>query len=236
MTDAQACAAYMSLFENSGSVLTFQGWAGDDNRQLWRTHVEGTSAFVLDKVITNPSSRLYSAVDGAYWQKHYYVDPAFLTPGVPPIHATAANQWQCDLWHFKVELTDDLMRFVENYCGIVDVNTNFNELHPEIRVRLNRPAYSGTGAGGFTPGEAKDATVPPELLATAFAPMPPNRLRLPFAFWGNAAAPDLRPFQREPGGKLDFRTFWAHLMDVNYDANQPDSTTGLRYVAENGVN
>jgi hypothetical protein len=234
--DAQACAAYMSLFENSGSVLTFQGWAGDDDRQLWRTHVEGTSVFVLDKVITNPSSRLYSAVAGAYWQKHYYVDPAFLTPGVPPIHATAANQWQCDLWHFKVELTDDLMRFVENYCGIADVNTKFNELHPEIRVRLNRPAYSGTGAGGFTPGEAKDATVPPELLATAFAPMPPNRLRLPFAFWGNAAAPDLRPFQREPGGKLDFRTFWAHLMDVNYDANQPDSRTGLRYVAENGVN
>lgn len=230
MLDVDARASVMSLFENSGAVLTFEAWDEDDTG-FWRSYVEGTSAFVLEKVITNPSKIAYAGVDGDYWKKYYSVEGT--VPGDP------FKLRRCDLWHFKVELTDDLMRFVKDYCnyhGAGSVNTVFNENQPRVWVRLNRPAYSGTGAGGFNPGEAKDATIPPEMLATPFAPMPPNRLRLPFAFWGNAAAPDLRPFQREPGGKLDFRTFWAHLMDVNYDANQPDSTTGLRYVAENDVN
>lgn len=223
MLDVDARASVMSLFENSGAVLTFGAWDEDDTG-FWRSYVEGTSAFVLEKVITNPSKIAYAGVDGGdYWKKYYSVEGT--VPGDP------FKLWRCDLWHFKVELTDDLMRFVKDYCnyhGAGSVNTVFNENQPRVWVRLNRPAYSGTGAGGFTPGEAKDATIPPEMLATPFAPM----LRLPFAFWGNAAAPDLRPFQREPGGKLDFRTFWAHLMDVNYDANLPDATSGLRYVAE----
>ena len=230
-----ARTAVSSLFENSGGVLTFKSWDGDDT-DFWRADVEGTSAFVLEKVITNPSNLNYVGNNGDFWDKYY-------NDGILAYN-NKSNFARCDRWHFKVELTDDLKRFVDDYCGVDNVNTRFNENGPTVWVRLNRPAYSGTGAGGFTPGETKDATVPSEMVsnddAIAFANsnyLPsPNSLRLPFAFWANASAPDMRPFQRVAGAKFDFRAFWAHLIDVNYDANQydVDNPGFLRYVAENG--
>ncbi|MBP5620703.1 MAG: hypothetical protein J6X44_01680, partial [Thermoguttaceae bacterium] len=228
-----ARTAVSSLFENSGGVLTFKGW-DDDDTDFWRSDVEGTSAFVLEKVITNPVNLNYSGNDGDYWDKHY-------NDGVL-LYGNKTNFAKCDRWHFKVELTDDLKRFVDDYCGVDNVNTRFNENAPLVWVRLNRPAYSGTGAGGFTPGETKDATVPAEMISIADVESyagtlgkSPNSFRLPFAFWANASAPDMRPFQRVAGSKFDFRAFWAHLIDVNYDANMVDETSGLRYVAENGA-
>ncbi len=237
MSDADARAAMMSLFENSGGVLTFktyQDMPNEDAENYWASDVENTSAFVLEKVVTNPTNFFYKdGTAGAYWNEHY-------NDGIVSFD-DSSNFSPCDAWHFKVELTDDLRRFVDDLSS--NINTDFNEAQPQVFVRLNRPAYSGTGAGGFTPGEAKDATIPYELATNnavintcGYMGQEPNGFRIPFAFWANAAAPDLRPFRMTNGSKMDFRAYWAQLADVNYDANLLDANGGgaggLRYSYE----
>ncbi len=207
-----------ALFENSGGVMTFlepRGIIDGDAESYWISDVQNSSAFVLEKVITNPTDLRYKGGTdpGSYWAKHYADSPL----------ATADDRYEfCDFWHFKVELTDDLKRFANDYCGGTPSNIdNFNTSQPTVKVRLNRPAYSGTGAGGFTPGEAKDASVTP-IMKNDLADNPMwgarvNRLRIPFAFWANASAPDLWPFYQTRSSKRSFRSYWAHLTDVNYD-------------------
>ncbi len=210
------CRAVMDIFNKSGGVLTFEDCDNmpSDARDLWDRDVKGTSAFVLEKVITNPTAIDGSSighVDGDYWENHYHdgltldsITGAPIDPFVSKGHFAC-----CDSWHFKVELTDDLKRFVVDYCGnFSNVNSKLNELDvtPMVKIRLNLPAYSGTGAGGFSPGEMKDASFQDPSL---------DGLRIPYAFWGNAAAPDLDFFSRP--GKDSFRTFWAHLIGFNYE-------------------
>lgn len=238
MQDSAARSAVMSLFENGGGVLTFKDAFGnmdDYASDLWGTEVKDTSAFVLEKVVTNPVNIWYKdGTAGAYWLKHYH-------DGIIQYN-NESNFSPCDAWHFKIELTDDLKRFVDNLknndSNFININKSFNENKPQVWVRLNRPAYSGTGAGGFTPGEAKDASVNPDIKEAVTEDYGGNEeyYRIPFTFWANAAAPDLYPFYRTANStKLSFRSYWAHLTDVNYDANYRTSDGSLRYVYwENG--
>ncbi len=224
------------LFENSGGVLTFQeayDFPDENTEDLWNKVVSNTSAFVLEKVVTNPTNARYSkngsgtTYDGQYWEDHYFDN----------LTANSNNKnsyWACDYWHFKVEASDDLKRFANDYCnGNVSNIENFNTSGPIVFVRLNRPPYSGTGAGGFTPGEAKDAQVTPDM-ASDLTNFNAADFRIPFAFWGNAAAPDLYPFYKTENSKLSFRAYWAHLLDVNYDSAQYDADGSMRYAYLNG--
>ncbi|MBR4833872.1 MAG: hypothetical protein IKU86_06010, partial [Thermoguttaceae bacterium] len=111
----------------------------------------------------------------------------------------------------------------------------FNESLPLVTARLNRPVYSGTGVGGFTPMEAKDAQITPDMLGNSdILNFGGDALRIPFAFWTNAAAPDLVPYRRGPNSALSFRSMWAHLTDANYDAAQREANGDLRYAWLNG--
>lgn len=223
-------------FENSGGVMTFNDACYvdvADAEAIWNDVVSGSSTFVLEKVITNPTAPLYmnagmvapDAGDGGYWLDHYYMSAYD--------DASDQNNYKIwDNWHFRVELSDDLKRFASE----IDVDA-FNESLPLVTVRLNRPVYSGTGVGGFTPMEAKDAQITPEMLgdgaidsvAQSNGMSGADALRIPFAFWTNAAAPDLVPYRRGPGATLSFRSMWAHLTDANYDAAQRQGDGSLRY-------
>ncbi|MBR5243064.1 MAG: hypothetical protein IKW13_02405, partial [Thermoguttaceae bacterium] len=239
-------------FERSGGVMTFNdaydfaGVADVDAEAAWNDVVSGSSTFVLEKVITNPTAPLYKNAamvaqnngTGQYWADHYYM-AAYDDPSDQDAYKT----W--DAWHFRVELSDDMKRFVEDLREAAARNgadpdravDAFNESLPLVTARLNRPVYSGTGVGGFTPMEAKDAQITPQMLGNAdidsFAQsygMSAAALRIPFAFWVNAAAPDLVPYRRGPGATLSFRSMWAHLTDANYDAAWIDPVSGaLRY-------
>lgn len=236
-------------FERSGGVMTFSDayYLDDaDAEAVWNDVVSGSSTFVLEKVITNPTAPLYKnaglvapdAGNGGYWFDHYYM-AAYDDAG------DQNNYKIWDNWHFRVELSDDMKRFVADLRDAAARNgadpdaavDAFNESFPLVTARLNRPVYSGTGVGGFTPMEAKDAQITPEMLGNSdinsFAQsygMSGSALRIPFAFWTNAAAPDLVPYRRGPGATLSFRSMWAHLTDANYDAAQRDPVSGaLRY-------
>ncbi|MBQ2851611.1 MAG: hypothetical protein IJE77_14105, partial [Thermoguttaceae bacterium] len=235
-------------FERSGGVMTFSDayYVDDaDAEAVWNDVVSGSSTFVLEKVITNPTAPLYKnaglvapdAGNGGYWLDHYYMS-AYDDAG------DQNNYKIWDNWHFRVELSDDLKRFVADLRDAAARNgadpdaavDAFNESLPLVTARLNRPVYSGTGVGGFTPMEAKDAQITPEMLGNSdinsFAQsygMSGSALRIPFAFWTNAAAPDLVPYRRGPGATLSFRSMWAHLTDANYDAAQRQGDGSLRY-------
>lgn len=234
-------------FERSGGVMTFGdaydfASADPDAEAEWNDVVSGSSTFVLEKVITNPTAPIYKnaafvapdAGTGQYWVDHYQWN-GLRDPD---------NYKIWDNWHFRVELSDDMKRFVEDLRDAASRNgadpalavDAFNESLPLVTARLNRPVYSGTGVGGFTPMEAKDAQITPEMLGDSdidsFAQsygMSGDSLRIPFAFWTNAAAPDLVPFRRGPGATLSFRSMWAHLTDANYDAAQRQGDGSLRY-------
>ncbi|MBQ5368217.1 MAG: hypothetical protein IIU43_12155, partial [Thermoguttaceae bacterium] len=240
MVDADARREVLALFENSGGVMTFlrpQSFPDEASENDWASDVQNSSAFILEKVITCPTNLCYkeaTGVAGDYWVDHY----------LDTLTENASNQDNyspCDYWHFKVELTDDLKRFANDYCGNTPSNINsFNTSKPTVYVRLNRPAYSGTGAGGFTPGQAKDASVTPEIkdaVASSYGDQA-DQFRIPFAFWANAAAPDLYPFYRTvSSSKLSFRSYWAQLTDVNYDAHQRENSGALRYAyLDSGTN
>ncbi|MBQ5790737.1 MAG: hypothetical protein IIW01_10640, partial [Thermoguttaceae bacterium] len=236
-------------FERSGGVMTFNDayYLDDaDAEAIWNDVVSGSSTFVLEKVITNPTAPLYKnagmvapdAGNGGYWFDHYYM-AAYDDAG------DQNNYKIWDNWHFRVELSDDMKRFVDDLREAAARNgadpdaavDAFNESLPLVTARLNRPVYSGTGVGGFTPMEAKDAQITPQMLGNAdidsFAQtygMSGDALRIPFAFWANAAAPDLVPYRRGPNSTLCFRSMWAHLTDANYDAAWRDPVSGaLRY-------
>ncbi len=240
-------------FERSGGVMTFkEAYFEDGNaEQGWNDVVAGSSTFVLEKVITNPTAPLYknagmvapNAGTGQYWVDHYQWNGL----------RNADNYKVWDNWHFRVELSDDMKRFVEDLRDAASRNgadpdsavDAFNESLPLVTARLNRPVYSGTGVGGFTPMEAKDAQITPEMLgdgaidsvAQSNEMSGADALRIPFAFWTNAAAPDLVPYRRDSSSTLSFRSMWAHLTDANYDAAQllSETSTDWRYTWWNGV-
>lgn len=197
--------AVKTLFEQSGGVLTFV----DGGDSVWQNAVGGSSTFVLEKMITNPIAWSYDGATGQYWRDHYYNAANSISS------SDVGNQnayWPCDYWHLRVELTDELKSFVGN----VDVE-DFNTAQNVVKVRLNRPAYSGTGAGGFSPGEIKDAQVNEVLFpswdASAAMGMPADALRIPYAFWTNASAPDLAANVNLKG----FRGYWNHLLGSCYE-------------------
>ena len=87
-------------------------------------------------------------------------------------------------------------------------------------IRLNPPPFSGTGAGGFAPDAFKDGQLRVDDAGDFFFPEEgkepsPDPIRLPFAFWGNAAAPDLTPYL-DLNGNTSFQTFWRQLADRSY--------------------
>ena len=92
-------------------------------------------------------------------------------------------------------------------------------------IRLNPPAFSGTGAGGFAPETVLDGQLDAETASAAFFPgedegEKPAPARLPFAFWGNASAPDLSPYE-DADGKISFQTFLRHLTDREFSVYSP---------------
>lgn len=123
------------------------------------------------------------------------------------------------------ELSAFLKLDIVRDCIINDPNPN--PTWTDIGVRLNRPVFSGTGAGGFSPQSVLDGQQ---------SPGDANPFRLPFAFWANAAAPDLTPYDSNPneydsteqtGKTLNFRTFVKHLASWDYTpfAYNGDSAT-----------
>ncbi|MBR4832862.1 MAG: hypothetical protein IKU86_00820, partial [Thermoguttaceae bacterium] len=107
-------------FERSGGVMTFNdAWgfdpAFDDDgsvEELWNDVVSGSSTFVLEKVITNPTAPLYknagmvaqNAGTGLYWADHYQWNG----------QRSQDDYKVWDAWHFRVELSDDVKRFVDD--------------------------------------------------------------------------------------------------------------------------
>ncbi len=235
LNDSDRRGFFTSLFENSGNVLTFRELDQDNSDEgisagavnAWNTIVQNTSARVLDKVITNPTNSAYNgdgSLVGDYWYEHYNEDSEDIS--------NKSYYGDFDFWHFKVDLSEELLSFVNelNRLGGTELKT-FNHSYPVVTVRLNLPAYSGTGVGGFSPGKEKDVAVAGWMVDAQnalrnmhipeFAPngIDPEELRIPYVFWANAAAPDFQTYKRFNSGSPSFRTFWAHLTDVTYNAN-----------------
>ena len=86
--------------------------------------------------------------------------------------------------------------------------------YPAFGLRINPPAFSGTGAGGFTVNNRGDGEA-----GVDTTHLYDNDFRLPFALWGNAAAPDKVVYNaasQEGTRILDARTFYKHLSDSTY--------------------
>ncbi|MBO7726057.1 MAG: hypothetical protein J6S40_06275, partial [Thermoguttaceae bacterium] len=105
-------------------------------------------------------------------------------------------------------------------------------------IRLNPPPFSGTGAGGFAPDTFKDGQLRVDDAGDFFFPEEgkepsPDPIRLPFAFWGNAAAPDLTPYL-DLNGNTSFQTFWRQLADRSYRVYTPITKGKIFPFFENG--
>ncbi|MGI6401040.1 MAG: hypothetical protein ACOX0A_02845 [Thermoguttaceae bacterium] len=227
-SDYERRQIFLEFFEGSGNVLTFLGLDSSDYapqnlnfdlNMCWDADVSNTSTFVLEKVITNPSSSYYAEWDGStYWSENYCLDTTeFYDETIYDVFS---------FWHFKVDLSDDLKKFVNDFSADSgDSFFRFNESNPVVTVRMNRPAFSGTGAGGFAAGAHHDSTFTPPM--SGF-----DDFRLPFAFWQNAGAPDLWPYKLSSGTAPSFRAYWAHLADVNYDASLFENGTSSYYYTD----
>lgn len=223
--DYQTRSIFSAYFEGSGNVMTLMGLdredlelkLGDENVtkeyvKSWESNAVNSSAYVLEKVITDPSSASYRGASSAsgtisYWLDHYF-DSLTENSGNTDYYT------DFDFWHFKVELTDDLRKFADS-CDIV----RFNHSYPKVTVRLNRPAFSGTGAGGFAAGSHHDATFNPIMTSNPSFGAIAAQMNLPFAFWMNASAPDMVPYRLSSSSPFSFRSYWAHLTDVDYDSS-----------------
>ncbi len=231
MDDYDCRRTFMQLFEESGNVMTLLSLdtyllsSEFDLQTCWDADVTNTSTFVLEKVITDPSSSRYPGGygPGSYWLENYCENPNDSTQ-----FAKRENYADFDFWHFKVDLSDDLKKFVNDFVAGNSSLDSFNEGKPTVTVRMNRPAFSGTGAGGFAAGAHHDST---------FTPLMPgvDHLRLPFAFWQNAGAPDLWPYRLSSVAAPSFRAYWAHLADVNYDASLNGASSNYYYTALNNT-
>ena len=232
-TDYYTRQTISNYFEQSGNVMTLMGLFNDPDRgwnsdvmAAWSSDVENTSAFVLEKVITDPSSAQYMGNSGSttasYWLDHYFDS---LTE-----NSSNTNYYtDFDYWHFKIELTDDLKKFADDLGSNL---TSFNQNFPQVTVRLNHPAYSGTGAGGFAPGANHDASFTPNMTASNGNL---TEMCSSFAFWMNPSAPDMWPYYLTNNSPLSFRSYWAHLTDVNYDPRYYDNGGNLYYRTWNGT-
>ena len=112
------------FFEESGNVLTFMGLSNNgaldsDTIDLWNSEVENTSAYVIEKVVTNPSASTYKTNHGEYWAEHYSkpYDSSYIA-------SNQVNYADLDQWHFKVELTDSLKNFTSQLPNFEDFNTD----------------------------------------------------------------------------------------------------------------
>jgi len=234
LNDYQLRAVFTAYFEGSGNVMTLLDLKSiknniDEASAAWNADVVNSSAYVLEKVVTDPSSATYRGASSAsgtisYWLDHYYDS---LTENT----ANTNFYTDFDFWHFKIELTDDLKKFVDDFCaGSLGIN-DFNQNSPKVTVRLNRPAFSGTGAGGFAAGSHHDATFNPDMTSNPTYGASAAQMNLPFAFWMNASAPDMWPYYLSDSSAPSFRSYWAHLTDVNYDPTLFDAGGAYYYTA-----
>ncbi len=148
------------------------------------------------------------------------------------------NDADIHILRLEVALTEELKSFLalwprDNGSDPWPINLFADPLvfNLTANVRLNPPAFSGTGAGDFSPDALEDGQLTADAAKNAFFPEEdaepsPEPLRLPFAFWGNAAAPDLTP-HRDLDGRTSFQTFWRHLADRGYRVYTPISKDAL---------
>ena len=235
MSDYQLRKIFSYYFEESGNVMTLLNFDSINDYEnvavpAWKSSAFCSSTYVLEKVITDPSSATYRGSNSAsYWLDHYF-------DNITEDTSSTGYYTDFDFWHFKVELTDDLKKFDNDFCDGLPTSVQtpkerrinyFNRQHPIVEVRLNRPAFSGTGAGGFSPGLHHDSS-----FASSAGGAVDHWMNLPYYYWMNPSAPDMWPYWLSDTSAPSFRTYWAHLTDVNFDASNNNYTdlSGGRFV------
>ena len=213
LSDYQLRKIFSYYFEESGNVVTLLNFDSidayfDEATSAWNSSAFRTSTYVLEKVVTDPSSATYRGSSSAsYWLDHYF-------DNITEDTGSTGYYTDFDFWHFKIELSDDLKEFVKNFNSVAPGINAFNRNHPVVAVRLNRPAFSGTGAGGFSPGLHHDSS-----FATTEGGAVDHQMNLPYYFWMNPSAPDMWPYWLSDSSAPSFRSYWAHLIDVNFNAS-----------------
>ncbi|MDD3587628.1 MAG: hypothetical protein PHQ75_10640, partial [Thermoguttaceae bacterium] len=125
-------------------------------------------------------------------------------------------------WYIEVPLTDSVRRF------FVDANLSAID---SVMVRLNQPAYSGTGAGHFDPMNNLDGTSFRDGV-NFFTHA--DDFRIPYMKWANASAPDTIPYCETGSSLLSAQSYWAHLINGLYNPYQANaSATASQYVTYN---
>lgn len=142
------------------------------------------------------------------------------------------NTQDGQFFRIEIALTEELKQFLTlcPHDGTMPIWPSGEYSYPAAfnlaaNIRLNPSAFSGTGAGGFAPETALDGQLDAETASAAFFPgedegEKPAAARLPFAFWGNASAPDLTPYE-DADGKISFQTFLRHLTDHEFSVYSP---------------
>ena len=147
--------------------------------------------------------------------------------------------------HIEVALTEELEKFFSYVArGSDDFAWPCSPYSAaafalQANARLNPPAFSGTGAGSFEPNTVLDGQLDTETDknkiisgGTSEETAPSNPGRIPYAFWANAAAPDITPYC-DLDGNTSFQTYWRHLADSEFRAYTADAE-GILYPFYNG--
>ncbi|MDO4585916.1 MAG: hypothetical protein Q4C95_01315 [Planctomycetia bacterium] len=124
---------------------------------------------------------------------------------------------------FRIQSTKD----IENFFNLLYNKYGVSSLS-NVSVRVNRPMFSGTGAGYFSPATNLDAQE--GLIKYRSQDGTESKLYygFPFACWGNPSAPDIATFT-DPDNTISPQLFWAHLLDGNYDSQTTDLTDPQYY-------
>lgn len=217
---------------NSGTVISFGSIQWKEREQVtglpklycdvcrsYKDHVSGTTAPIIKRMLVNDSTRglkiLKVEVALTEGLKNFL-------PTLAQFHlAQDAAGWERQ-WPFF------------SYDQMFELSAN---------LRFNPRPFSGTGAGGAMPNDALDGQVAPfdnstssslvednnEVINKLFFPEDEDEaapFRLPFAFWANAAAPDLAPCF-DSDGILSFQTYWRHLSDSKYRVYTPQGKDAI---------
>ncbi|MGI5831683.1 MAG: hypothetical protein ACOX6D_04020 [Thermoguttaceae bacterium] len=138
----------------------------------------------------------------------------------------------------EIALSEELKKFLTVWpsdasTGAWPINDIAANFALTANIRFNPLPFGGTGAGGFAPDSSLDGQMTSATAGTAFFPdedadgesaAPP--IRLPFALWANAAAPDITPYV-DLDGNTDFQTYWRHLADNEFRVYTPRSKEAI---------
>ncbi|MBO7678732.1 MAG: hypothetical protein J6S75_03600, partial [Thermoguttaceae bacterium] len=198
----------------STAQLTFQLESTNpaDNEALARSLVHETGS-VLTFDMVRPG---YHGYHSDFWNQHVKGTSALICDKSMAPYGTGFYSVSYTLLP-SAELKQFMALF--SAAELSDYNADLTQPLTLVGLRINPPAFSGTGAGGFAANTCFDGEIGVDSAYNAN-----DTFRLPYALWGNASAPDKVVYNAAGVVNtrvLDARTFYKHLSDSAYTPLSP---------------